>query len=60
MRPYITRNWLGQWFIVFDNSVTAEKWLWLFYGLFGKRLCCFNGFWNAYQLTGVKRELSDD
>jgi hypothetical protein len=47
----IRRGLDGCRYAVFRDEDSAERWAWLFWGIFRKHQTCFNGYYNAYKLS---------
>ena len=41
----------GRLYAVFSDSYFAAKWDWLFVRILRRRLSCFGGYENSYQIT---------
>lgn len=44
----IQKGWDNCWYVVFEDSYSADKWEWLFWGVFRRVRHCFSNYDNAY------------
>lgn len=44
----VRKGWAGGWYVVFEDNTAADRWEWLFWGVFRRIRICFGSYDNAY------------